>query len=55
MPILLRSKDWEHTAERILIATGSKPAALPIAGSDDPRFLTSDQVLDLTQIPLVWQ
>lgn len=41
----------EHTAERILIATGSKPAALPIAGSDDPRFLTSDQVLDLTQIP----
>lgn len=41
----------EHTAERILIATGSKPAALPIAGSDDPRFLTSDQVLDLTQMP----
>jgi dihydrolipoamide dehydrogenase len=41
----------DYTAERILIATGSEPAALPIAGSDDPRVLTSDQALDLTEIP----
>lgn len=41
----------EYTAQRIIIAVGSKPAALPIAGNDDPRLLTSDQALDLTEIP----
>ncbi len=41
----------EYSATRIMIATGSQPAVLPIAGSDDPRLITSDQALDLTEVP----
>ena len=41
----------EYSAVRIMIATGSQPAILPIAGSDDPRLITSDQALDLTDVP----
>lgn len=41
----------EYSAVRIMIATGSQPTILPIAGSDDPRLITSDQALDLTEVP----
>jgi len=47
----LRVGDEQYTAPRILLATGSQPAVLPIAGSDDPRLLNSDQILDIKEVP----
>jgi dihydrolipoamide dehydrogenase len=35
----------------ILLATGSIPASLPIAGIDLPGVMNSDQILDLTSVP----
>lgn len=43
------SADTEYTASRIIIATGSAPAILPVAGAE--RALTSDDLLQLTQLP----
>lgn len=37
--------------KNILIATGSKPALLPIEGADLPGVLNSDGILEMTQIP----
>lgn len=39
----------EYSAEKIIIATGSKPALLPIPGAE--TAMTSGQVLNLTQVP----
>ena len=39
----------EYTADRIIIATGSVSASLPIPGAD--RCLTSKETLDLTEVP----
>ena len=39
------------TAPNIIIATGSKAKMLPIPGIDDPRVVTSTQLLDVTSIP----
>lgn len=36
---------------RILIATGSVPARLPLPGADLPGVITSDEMLDLKEIP----
>lgn len=47
----IRVGDKQYSAPHVLIATGSQPAVLSIAGSDDPRLITSDQALDLTEIP----
>jgi len=47
----VRVGDEQFSAQRILIATGSQPAVLPIAGNDDPRFVTSDQILDIQEVP----
>jgi len=38
-------------ARNILIATGSKPAGLPIAGADLPGVLNSNEILELTDVP----
>lgn len=38
-------------AEKIIIATGSEPSSIPVAGSDLPAVLTSDDLLALTEIP----
>jgi len=38
-------------AERIIVATGSKPAALPVPGADHPRVIDSDGALALTALP----
>ncbi len=38
-------------AAHIMVATGSKPAALPIPGADHPRVLDSDGALALKSIP----
>ena len=39
----------EYTADKIIIATGSVSASLPIPGSDS--CLTSKEILDLTEVP----
>ena len=39
----------EYTADRIMIATGSVSASLPIPGADS--CLTSKEILDLTEVP----
>lgn len=41
----------EYTAKDILIATGSKPAMLPIPGADPVIVLTSTDVLNLKELP----
>ncbi|MBI2862272.1 MAG: dihydrolipoyl dehydrogenase [Chloroflexi bacterium] len=38
-------------ARRIIIATGSTPARLPIPGASHPRVITSDEALELEQAP----
>ncbi len=38
-------------ARRVIVATGSLPAHLPIAGADLEGVLTSDQMLELREIP----
>ena len=41
----------EYTAKDIIIATGSKPALLPIPGAGSEIVLTSTDVLNLTELP----
>ena len=41
----------EHTAEHIIIATGSVSASLPIPGADLPGILTSKEILDVEEVP----
>ncbi len=38
-------------ARRFVVATGSRPAAPPIAGLDTTPFLTNESVFDLTKLP----
>ena len=40
-----------YTADRFVIATGSRPAATKGITMDDPRIINSDSVLDLSDIP----
>ena len=42
--------DIEYTAKNIIIATGSKPAKLPILGADLPLVLDSTDVLNLKEL-----
>ncbi len=44
-------KGEEYTAKDIIIATGSKPAMLPIPGTDSEIVLTSTDVLNLKELP----
>lgn len=39
------------SAGSIIIATGSVPSTIPVAGHDLPEVITSDQLLELTQVP----
>ncbi len=41
----------EYTAKDIIIATGSKPAILPIPGAESEIVLTSTDVLNLKELP----
>lgn len=41
----------EYTAKEIIIATGSKPAILPIPGADSEIVLTSTDLLNLKELP----
>lgn len=44
-------KDKELTTEKVIIATGSKPASLPFINIDKKRVITSTEALTLTEIP----
>lgn len=48
--ILINGKD-EITAEKIIIATGSKPIHLPFAKIDKKRVITSTEALKLPEVP----
>lgn len=41
----------EYKADRIIIATGSVSASLPILGADLPGLLTSKEILDIQEVP----
>lgn len=41
----------EYTAKDIIIATGSKPAVLPIPGADSEMVLTSTDLLNMKELP----
>ena len=44
-------KEETVTADRVVLATGSVPARLPLPGLDLPGVLTSDEMLDIDHIP----
>lgn len=41
----------EYTGENILIATGSSPVKLPIPGANQKHVLTSDELLEISELP----
>ena len=45
------SSPAEYKADRIIIATGSVSASLPILGADLPGLLTSKEILDIQEVP----
>ena len=51
--IKITSKDAEKrvTAEKVIIATGSKPALLPFINLDGKRIITSTEALELKEVP----
>jgi dihydrolipoamide dehydrogenase len=46
-----KGKSSQITAEKIIIATGSKPASLPFITIDKKRVITSTEALELKEIP----
>jgi dihydrolipoamide dehydrogenase len=40
-----------YSAQKILIATGSEPVVPPIPGADSASVITSNQILDIKQVP----
>lgn len=44
-------KDKKITAEKVIIATGSKPTPLPFAAFDKKRIISSTEALELKEIP----
>ena len=50
--IKIEGKDKKTiTAEKVIIATGSKPASLPFIKLDKDRVITSTEALELTEVP----
>jgi dihydrolipoamide dehydrogenase len=51
--ILIKSKEGEKsiTTEKVIIATGSKPASLPFINIDKKRVITSTEALELKEVP----
>jgi dihydrolipoamide dehydrogenase len=51
--IKISGKDGEKTitAEKVIIATGSKPASLPFIKLDKKRVITSTEALELKEVP----
>ena len=50
-PHLVKVNDEEITTKKLIIATGSESALLPIPGLDLPGVLTSDDILELKEPP----
>ena len=50
-PHLVKANDEEIATRKIIIATGSESALLPIPGLDLPGVLTSDDILELKELP----
>lgn len=46
-----KGKATEITTDKVIIATGSKPASLPFAEIDKKRIITSTEALSLSEIP----
>lgn len=44
-------KETQITTEKVIIATGSKPTALPFAAFDKKRIISSTEALELKEIP----
>ncbi len=44
-------KSSQITAEKVIIATGSKPASLPFINIDKKRVITSTEALELKEVP----
>jgi dihydrolipoamide dehydrogenase len=45
------NKKTEFTTEKVIIATGSKPASLPFIDIDKKRIITSTEALELQEVP----
>jgi len=50
-PRLVKVNDDEITAGKIIIATGSMPALLPVPGGDLPGVYNTDGILELKELP----
>jgi dihydrolipoamide dehydrogenase len=50
-PGLVKVNDEEIATTKLIIATGSEPALLPIPGSELPGVLTTDDILELKELP----
>jgi len=51
--VLVSSDDGERsfTAVHVIIATGGRPARIPVPGAELPGVLTSDEILDMAEVP----
>jgi dihydrolipoamide dehydrogenase len=50
-PHLVKVNDEEIATRKLIIATGSESTPLPIPGRDLPGVLTTDDILELTELP----
>jgi dihydrolipoamide dehydrogenase len=50
-PYTMKAGEQTITAKMIFLCTGSKPAIPPVKGLGDVDYLTSDDVLELTELP----
>lgn len=50
-PHLVKVNDEEIATRKLIIATGSESTPLPIPGSDLPGVLSTDEALELTELP----
>jgi len=50
-PHLVKVNDEEIATRKLIIATGSESTPLPIPGRDLPGVLTTDEILELTELP----
>lgn len=47
----IQGKSDDVSADSIIIATGSKPATVPIKGIEEPGVINTDEALELEQLP----
>lgn len=50
-PHLVKVNDEEMAAKKLIIATGSESTPLAVPGGDLPGVLTTDEILELTELP----